>query len=194
MATPAFAAGLVLLVVLGLCAGTYRTALDAHPTTPAVGASLEEAVTNDRQRIRSIYLAELGVKEATGWNDGTSVEEYLRYCDLGPGYAWCAAYVSWCFGKAGYPQPRNPWSPALFPASRTVWKKGGYAGAIKQGDVFGIHYPTLNRIAHVGFVDRIDGEWLVTVEGNADNRVLRKRRHIGSLHAVADWLSESGTH
>src|SRR5690606_14901529 len=116
--TPAFAAGLVLLVVLGLCAGTYRTAVDARPMATAYGASHGEAVADARQRLRSVYIAELGVREASGRNDGTRVEEYLRYCELGPGYAWCAAFVSWCFGKAGYPQPRNPWSPALFPAGR----------------------------------------------------------------------------
>lgn len=180
MATPAYAAGLVLLVVLGLCAGADRPAV----ATPPADA---------RQRLRDTYMAELGVREATGRNDGTRVEEYLHYCGLGPGHAWCAAYVSWCFGKAGYPQPRNPWSPALFPASRTVWTKGDHTGAIRQGDVFGIYYPSLKRIAHVGFVDRIDGDWLVIVEGNADNRVRRKRRPIGSLHAVADWLSDPGT-
>ena len=150
--------------------------------------------TEARERLRSVYLAELGVQEATGRNDGTHVEEYLRYCGLGPGHAWCAAYVSWCFGKAGHPQPRNPWSPALFRANRTVWTNGGNAEAIKQGDVFGICYSGLKRIAHVGFVDQLNGDWLVIVEGNADNRVLRKRRHIGSLHAIADCLSAGSTH
>src|SRR5690606_28731219 len=141
-----------------------------------------------------VYLAELGVQEATGRNNGTRVEEYLRYCNLGAGHAWCAAYVSWCFGKAGYAQPRNPWSPALFPGSRTVWTKGGNTAPIRQGDVFGIYYPTVKRIAHVGFVDQLNGKWLVTVEGNTDNRVLRKRRHIGSLYAVADWISDPDRH
>ncbi len=193
MATPAFAAGLILLVVLGLCGGAYRTAVNVLPAERTIAASCESPVADARQRLRSIHLAELGVQEASGRNDGARVEEYLRYCGLGPGHAWCAAFVSWCFGKAGYTQPRNPWSPALFPANRTVWMKSGNARAIKQGDVFGIYYPTLKRVAHVGFVDQVDGDWLVTVEGNADNRVLRKRRHIGSLHAVADWLSDPGT-
>ncbi|WP_262246895.1 CHAP domain-containing protein [Parapedobacter soli] len=194
MATPAYAAGLVLLVVLGLYAGPYRTAINTPAIAPPTGANSEMAVADARQRLRAIYLAELGVREASGRNDGTRVEAYLRYCGLGPGHAWCAAFVSWCFGRAGYPQPRNPWSPALFPASRTVWTKGGHSGTMKHGDVFGIYYPTLKRIAHVGFIDQIEGNWLVTVEGNAENQVRRKRRPIGSLYAVADWLSAPDTH
>ncbi|NGM63410.1 hypothetical protein G5B30_15980 [Sphingobacterium sp. SGG-5] len=73
----------------------------------------------DRNHILAIAAKELGVREATGNNDGKRVEEYLAYTHLGKGYAWCAAFVSWCYGQAGHPQPRNPWAPALFPKSRT---------------------------------------------------------------------------
>ncbi len=72
----------------------------------------------DRNNILAIAAKELGVREATGNNDGKRVEEYLRYTHLGKGYAWCAAFVSWCYGQAGLSQPRNPWAPALFPKSR----------------------------------------------------------------------------
>src|SRR5690606_872474 len=142
-----------------------------------------------RQRLRDIYWAEIGVREATGQNDGERVEAYLQYCGLGSGYAWCAAYVSWCFGQAGYEHARNPWSPALFPAERTVWTREPAGTTPQQGAVFGIYYPALKRIAHVGFIDQVAGSWLVTVEGNVEDQVLRKRRSLRSIHAVADWLS-----
>lgn len=146
-----------------------------------------------RPRLRAIYTAEIGVREATGSNDGERVEEYLRYCNLGPGHAWCAAFVSWCFGQAGYGEPRNPWSPALFPSNRVVWSKSSgvrsraqsreieeqrtrgkdtswflVSSVIipRQGDVFGIYYTNLRRIGHVGFVDGWDGKYGITVEGN----------------------------
>ncbi|WP_257667195.1 hypothetical protein [Parapedobacter tibetensis] len=145
--------------------------------------------------LRETYTSEIGIREASGNNDGTRVEEYLRYCNLGPGHAWCAAFVSWCFGQAGYAEPRNPWSPALFPQKRVIWKPSiviasksvsQHVGAkqsvcdengvplhpltnrgdVWPGDIFGIHYSNLRRIGHVGFVDAWDGTWCITVEGN----------------------------
>lgn len=79
-----------------------------------------------RDDIRQIYSAEIGVREKTGKNDGDRVEEYLAITNLGKGYAWCAAFVSWVFSEAGFPEPRTPWSPALFP------KKKGDLGARKR--------------------------------------------------------------
>ncbi|HWL00109.1 MAG TPA: CHAP domain-containing protein, partial [Parapedobacter sp.] len=165
-------------------------------------------------RLSEIYTAELGVKEATGNNDGSRVGEYLRYCGLGEGYAWCAAFVSWCHGQAGYPAPRNAWAAALFPASKTIWHAGDQLPANggqpipRAGDVFGIYYTNLRRIAHVGFVDGWDGKYCITVEGNTgpdepvDTRsdpanpiragppvdgVYKKRRPIRTIRAVARW-------
>ena len=133
-------------------------------------------------RLRAIYRAEVGVAEATGRNDGSRVAEYLRYCGLDEGYAWCAAFVSWCHGQAGYAEPRNAWSPALFPKSKVIWKAdwnaqshtGSHAnnpgsGSQQQprpGDVFGIFYRNLQRIAHAGFVDQWGSSYCITVEGN----------------------------
>src|SRR5699024_8404395 len=43
-----------------------------------------------RDQLQQIYSGEVGVRELTGRNDGKRVAEYLRYTDLGEGYAWCA--------------------------------------------------------------------------------------------------------
>ncbi|WP_257667477.1 CHAP domain-containing protein [Parapedobacter tibetensis] len=175
--------------------------------------------------MRKIYTTEIGVREATGNNDGDRVAEYLRYCGLGEGYSWCAAFVSWCFGQAGYAEPRNPWSPALFPHQRVVWRSSAVTASkragnvhkseavyatdrmvsfgaasrsartahrlprdVRPGDIFGVYYANLKRIAHVGFVDEWGDTYMVTVEGNSDNAVQRKRRPISSIHAVARWI------
>ncbi|WP_262249695.1 CHAP domain-containing protein [Parapedobacter soli] len=154
------------------------------------------------KQLKEIYRAEIGVKEATGNNDGSRVGEYLRYCGLGEGYAWCAAFVSWCHWQAGYPEPRNAWAATLLPTARRV-------NDPRPGDVFGIYYTNLKRIAHVGFVDEWDDQYCITVEGNtgpptdhaitddyaanpiragpARDGVYRKRRPIRTIHAVARW-------
>jgi len=36
------------------------------------------------------------------------------------------------------------------------------------GDIFGIYFPDKKRIAHVGFVDQWQEDWVITVEGNTN--------------------------
>src|SRR5690606_12643905 len=105
---------------------------------------------------------------------------------------WCAAFVSWVFAKAGYAAPRTAWSPALF-ISSVMTKK------IERGNVFGIYIANLNRIGHVGIVERKDGDWLITIEGNTNSDgsregdgVYRKRRHLRTIYAYADWIAKNG--
>ncbi len=151
-----------------------------------------------RIQLRTIYTAEIGVREKTGKNDGPRVAEYLRYTQLGEGYAWCASFVSWVFGKAGYDQPRTPWTPALFPAKRTIWKQGRSIGKHpppQTGDVFGLWFNNLGRVAHAGMIDQWDDKYAITVEGNTNasgsnegDGVYRKRRLVKSLYVVADWV------
>lgn len=159
-----------------------------------------------RQRLQQIYTAEIGVLEKTNRNDGERIGQYLRYTGLGEGYAWCAAFVSWCFNQAGYASPRTAWSPSLFPSKRIIWRKGdrvpaaaaGNASARRavrpqRGDVFALWYAHLKRIGHAGFVDEWGDSMVITVEGNTSDGqkqegVFRKRRPVHSIYAVASWL------
>ncbi|ERJ57701.1 hypothetical protein M472_02870 [Sphingobacterium paucimobilis HER1398] len=147
-----------------------------------------------RQSIIAIASAELGTTEATGNNDGKRVEEYLRYTHLGKGYEWCAAFVSWCYGQAGLPVPRNPWSPALFPKARTYWRSGEKVKRLEsekvKADVFGIYGTKVKRINHVGLVKEMSNEYLITIEGNSNNRVESRRRHLRTVYALADWVDQ----
>ena len=142
-----------------------------------------------RNRILKIAAAEIGVREAMGRNDGARVEEYLRYTGLGSGHEWCAAFVSWCYGQARLPSPRNPWSPALFPHARR-YQFG--ERVVLPADLFAIYGSTAKRINHVGIVQRQEGSYIRTIEGNSNNRVESRRRHVRTLYAFADWASGSG--
>ena len=141
-----------------------------------------------RSRVLNIARAELGVRELTGKNDGKRIAEYLAYTGIKVPAAWCASYVSFCFWKAGYTQPKTAWSPVLFPASRIV-------AAPKPADVFGIYFADLNRIAHVGFVERLQGDFIQTLEGNTNvegsregQGVYRRFRHKRTIYQYANWL------
>ncbi|WP_285008605.1 peptidoglycan-binding protein [Pedobacter faecalis] len=140
-------------------------------------------------RLLKVAAAEVGVRELTGNNDGPMVEEYLAYSGLKKGNPWCAAWVSWCFGKAGWPAPRSAWSPSLFPQRRAVQ-------APEPGLVFGIYYPELKRIAHCGIVERTQGDMVHTLEGNTNpagsregQGVYRRLRHRRSIAQYAKWFN-----
>lgn len=160
---------------------------------PAAGV-----VTGDiRSHLLAVARAEIGVQERSGRNDGERVGEYLAYCGLSEGYEWCAAFVSWCYGQLGLSEPRTPWSPALFPADRLVWRIGSTSVRTpRPGDVFGIWIREKGRIGHAGLVeswDAADG-WCITMEGNSGDAVRRLRRPTRTLYRVADWIgSASGS-
>ncbi|MET3112960.1 hypothetical protein AAKU52_000679 [Pedobacter sp. CG_S7] len=135
----------------------------------------------------AIAAGELGVREATGRNDGSRVKAYLAAVGLKPGAPWCAAFVSWVFLQAGFTQPKTAWSPDLFPAARLKITP-------EPGLVFGIYFPELKRIAHAGFVAEVKGDWIITLEGNttmAGSRegdgVYRKWRSRKTIHRFAEW-------
>ena len=112
--------------------------------------------------LRAIYSAYVGVRELTRHNDGPEVERFLAHVGLKKGAPWCAAFVSYCLHKAGYTDaPRSGWSPDYFPKEKRIWEntrtvvtsKLVTSNLFRSGDLFGIWYANLGRIAHVGFVD-----------------------------------------
>lgn len=160
-----------------------------------------------REQVRRIYFAQLGVREGTGRNTGAEVEQYLKYTGLGKGYAWCASFVCWVYGKAGVENPRTAWAAGLFPKRRLLWQNGrgsiniaagqAFGKQPEMGDIFGLYYPSLKRIGHCGFVDHWGEKEVITVEGNTNNDgsreddgVYRKRRPVKSIHVVADWIGK----
>lgn len=146
----------------------------------------------DRAKLLCIAKNELGVRELSGHNDGPRVAAYLRYTGVEQGNPWCAAFVSWVFGQAGYAAPRTAWSPALFPLSKRTKQ-------INPAVVFGIYFSHLKRIAHCGLVERQEGDWLITIEGNTNiagsregDGVYRKRRPLKAMKYFADWTNKKG--
>jgi hypothetical protein len=129
---------------------------------------------------------EIGVQEHLE-NAGPRVDQYNAYVGLHK-VAWCASFVSWVHGQAGYKEPRTAWSPALFPAERQIKMP-------VQGAVLGIYYPHLKRIGHCGIVERIRNDLVYVIEGNTNVNggregigVYRKIRHKRAIAAYSDWL------
>lgn len=145
-----------------------------------------------RQCVCETFRAELGVREATGNNDGEHVEKYLLSVQLGPGYAWCAAFVNWSMRKCGVIGPQAAaWSPSWFPPGKQLADNRQPV----HGDVFGIYFASKQRIAHVGFIDEVKENHFVTIEGNTNDAgsregdgVYRKYRIKKQVSAIANWI------
>ena len=156
------------------------------------GSNDQIFIRQKTDRLLEIAKSQIGVREATGNNDGEEVEKYLAYTGNKKGEPWCAAFVSWVFGQAGYKEPRTAWSPSLFPKSRQVKEA-------RPASIFGIYFADKKRIAHVGLVETQQGDWLYTLEGNTNvagsregDGVYSKIRHLRTINSFANWLGKEG--
>lgn len=132
------------------------------------------------QRAVELARAHIGVREhPRNSNRGPEVEKFLRAVRLGPGHAWCAAFVYWCLQQAsedlGVTNPcfchggvLRQWEHAVQHGLPRV-----SAGAARNdpslvlpGMVFVIDYG--RGLGHTGFVARVQGAHLDTIEGNTD--------------------------
>jgi hypothetical protein len=156
---------------------------------------------NLRDRVEEKYLSQIGVREATGFNDGVQVEAYLHSTGLGKGFAWCAAFVNWVYLETGVTKVAgSAWSPLWFQPDYVVYQpsKKIYKKFPDTGDVFGIWLENKGRIAHVGFIHRwTDGNFVTTAEGNTNDAGSRegdgvyiKKRLKRQIYAVSNYIDK----
>lgn len=153
---------------------------------------------NIREQLVKTAETEVGVREATGNNDGQRVEQYLAVSGFGKGFAWCAAFCAWVFKECGIPTTRSAWCPDWFPSSKVVYFRGGKQNQQpRPGDVFGLWIPAKNRVAHQGIIIAIEGDELTTVEGNTNTAgsregdgVYKKFRLLSQVSKVSRWIKD----
>ncbi|MBS1619638.1 MAG: CHAP domain-containing protein [Bacteroidetes bacterium] len=147
--------------------------------------------------IAQTYASQVGVRERTGHNDGREVEMYLRTCGLGPGYAWCAAFVKWCYTQCGIDtRGMTAWA-----ASCICWQhvimRGGTGSEPQAGDNITFWDYAHQRVAHTGLYDhRINDSFYESVEGNTNeggsaegDGVYRKKRSYRATYIISRWTS-----
>jgi hypothetical protein len=133
--------------------------------------------------ILAVDIAEtqLGIKEATGQNDGIPAERYVR----GEKLPWCASFVLYCNAQSDEePCARTnaEWfemrAVANFEAE--MIKRGWWippTSTPRRGDLvfFGSRGSSDQSLSgrHMGMVERLDSHLLQTIEGNVGNRVSR---------------------
>lgn len=150
-----------------------------------------------RENVIATYRSEIGVREATGHNDGDRVELYLASCNRHKGDAWCAAFVNWTLEENSCSRAESGWSPSWHPKSKLIYRPSAniYKSQPQPGDVFGIWFSKLGRLAHTGFIDQWGDDIVITVEGNTNEAgsregdgVYRKRRPTRTIHSVSNWI------
>lgn len=111
------------------------------------------------------YARQVGTLEKPVGSNHTPYAALAGQVDRQP---WCATFV-----VAGWKVNHIPIPPgadtAWTPAMRVAFD---HAGRLHEtpapGDVAFVYYASLGRIGHVGVVERVDGDYVVTVEGNTN--------------------------
>lgn len=154
--------------------------------------------------VEARYLNEVGVKEATGKNDGKRVEMYLKSVKLPKGNPWCAAFVHWVLEQCGVVTTITGWSPTAHNGNNLVYFRHKFQKTPKAGDVFTLYSVKQRRIFHTGFFhQKISNTVYETVEGNTSGQgvvqgsildvngdgVYKKKRSFNATYGITRWTN-----
>ena len=139
------------------------------------------------QRVRRIALEEAR-KSAAGAFDATKPvgsntnnvkynTAYYGFAQDNPDKAWCVVFIWWVMRRAGVPATVFPKKASVFRAADggvRAWFKARNrykddAAMPMAGDL------VIFKSSHIGIVEDVQGNSILTVEGNASDRVRRRR-------------------
>ena len=174
---------------------------DAMPFAPTASFGLNDGPNRLMLDSLAVAKSQIGVREEPmNSNSGPDVDVYLKSVNVPPGNAWCAAFTSWCIKTAGgtpkVDYPHTAWTPAIWqwadtegmgihPADVGAGTRDVPPGALfllfgKVGEV--------ERVKHVGFVDRIEAGIVHTVEGNTNKAGSREGGGVYRLERPIDTI------
>ncbi|MCM1265737.1 MAG: CHAP domain-containing protein [Candidatus Gastranaerophilales bacterium] len=134
--------------------------------------------------------SQIGVREATGHNDGAEIAKYRN--GVNNNAAWCASFVSWCYKGNNVFGYQASVSGIQESARRQglYSEKGSYVP--KPGDIM----IQKNGASHTGIVESVDPDGTIhTIEGNSSNAVRRRTYKPGSngYNKISGWVRMSDT-
>jgi len=153
-------------------------ALFSIPLTPN-----DQAGAPVQQEALRIAATQVGVMEnPPGSNRGPEVDQYLLSVGLNPAaghFPWCAAFVYFCFQQAA--DKLQMANPAIKDAGvLDCWNRAGQTGKHRVAASAALQTPSLVQpgmvfvlktgsvTGHMGFIEKIEGERLTTIEGNSN--------------------------
>lgn len=146
-----------------------------------IGKTAAQALSN--------AAGEIGVREATGHNDGAQIAKYRNGLDNNA--AWCASFVSWCYkGNDVFGYQASVSGIQMAAQRQGLYSEiGTYTP--KPGDVM---IQKSNGASHTGIVESVDPDGTIhTIEGNASNSVRRVTYKPGSngYGKISGWVRMS---
>jgi CHAP domain len=129
------------------------------------------------EKVVDIAEGELDVTEVPmGSNRGPRVQQYQAATVLaGTGWAWCAAFVEWCWERAGLED--HPANPSTFWFCKRAEGRGEFGPPRVGGAIIWCG-------THVGLVVAVGDGIVHTIEGNSGDRVSRRVRAIGGARFI----------
>lgn len=131
-------------------------------------------------RYINLARSKVGIRERPdGCNCGPGVDSFTAVTGT-HGLAWCAAFLQYLRTKVGL-------RVVGFPAPAHVFTVVGWArsrGLLRTVPRPGMWVAFLDRLGHIGLVERVFRGGFVSIEGNASNQVLR-RTHFTSRRPIA---------
>lgn len=141
------------------------------------------ALADQGNEIVKVAQSQIGKGEQGGDNQGPIVEKYTQGKDV----AWCAAFVSWTLKQAGKDNryllsARSYWE--IYRSQRVQHPKPGDIICFYRGKLSG-------HLGHVGIVEQVEGDQIITIEGNRGNfpsKVARFKYKIGQIHNLLGFV------
>ena len=153
----------------------FRVYLETSGNKPLLfgGGSADTSASEDLSGVQFVNGTRPGnpqlVELAKGQVGNVGGAPYWSWYGFDSRVAWCACFVSWCYGQAGLSEPRFaacqsqgvPWF-----TSHGQWGARGYEN-IAPGDAIFFDWDLDGSTDHVGLVIGTDGNRVYTVEGNS---------------------------
>lgn len=136
-------------------------------------------------------LSQLGTKEnPRGSNNVKYNTWYYGHEVSGPGYAWCAVFVSWCFYQTGiYDRLDGLTNKAgCDPYMRWAKARGYWSSKPKVGALVLFDWEGDGSADHIGIVESFSGNTVISIEGNTaigndsnGGEVMRRTRYASDI-------------
>jgi CHAP domain len=173
----------------GALFGSDTVPTRTESASPLLTVALRIAAEQESRHVREI---------PRNSNRGPEVDAFLKCAGCPPGNSWCCAFVYWCINEAAKELGRrNPmvktagcvdhWQRAVAKGANRFTTARALAdhALIRPGLIFVMDHG--GGFGHTGFVERVDGGMMTTLEGNTD---ASKTREGGGVYRLTRKIAD----
>jgi len=149
-----------------------------HLILIVLGLLVVSSTVYGNQGIVNSAITEIGKGEIGGNNRGSFVKQVNR----GLEDSWCAGFVSYILYKNGYK------SIGYNLRARDIFRKGIKVKSPKPGDIICFKRGRNENLGHVGIVEKVTTNSIITIEGNKGNYPSKVKRFSYPRNGIKDLL------